>query len=397
MSPRDYANNCGAKDRRASQWLAMDTVWRASGLERVRKCRKVTHGEHVGVVVRPGGRAHYSGLVTCGSLWACPTCSAKIEAERGDELAAALRAWNATGGTVALLTLTMRHDRGQGLAELWDALSDAWRAASGAARGRVQTEMREAGVAGWVRKVEVTYGANGWHVHVHAFLFIEPDAPRRLPELGGAVFEAWSRRLQARGLAAPIANSGGLDLREVNLREALSEAAGYLAKGTYDAALSNDPTPQQFATDQAKRAARELTGQASKQARGGNRTPFGILADLGTFGLADDFAAWREWEAASLGRRGMTWSKGMRDRLGLDQERDDEAIAAETDGAGETVALLTRRQWASVRRAGPLAIVLLEVVEADPGYDTVAEVLNAWGVGAPLRPPQAVDDVLLAA
>ena len=26
------------------------------------------------------------------------------------------------------------------------------------------------GCVGWVRTVEVTHGANGWHVHVHALL-----------------------------------------------------------------------------------------------------------------------------------------------------------------------------------------------------------------------------------
>jgi hypothetical protein len=378
----ELANNCG--DRHRESWEITRFLHRVSSIERVRKCRQVPYSSTVGLVARPDGRAHLSGLQTCGSIWDCPVCALKIEATRADELGQAFRAWDARGGTIALLTLTMRHERGQELGELWDGLSDAWRAASGAAKGRVQNSMAAAGVAGWVRKVEVTHGVNGWHVHVHAALFIEPGAPDDLTPLGDVVFTAWARRLEARGLGAPIAGSGGLDLKRLDLGQAIEHAAGYLAKTSFEAveAVSSEDV-------QVRRAARELTGSATKRAGRGNRTPFGVLADLQAFGLADDVAIWREWEQGSRGRRAMSWSQGMRDLVLDDAEKSDEEIAAETDAAGVTVALLDLPGWRELYDAGPAAIAaVLSTVEACPIYEAVAAAMGALGLRPPLRPPQ---------
>ena len=41
--------------------------------------------------------AHYKGLQTCGSVWACPVCSAKISERRRIELAAAIAMHKAAG------------------------------------------------------------------------------------------------------------------------------------------------------------------------------------------------------------------------------------------------------------------------------------------------------------
>ena len=41
---------------------------------------------------------------------------------------------------------------------------------------------------------------------------------------------------------------------------------------------------------------------------------------------------WHEFERASRGRRQMTWSKGLRDLLGLNDERTDESVAEDEIG-----------------------------------------------------------------
>ena len=43
------------------------------------------------------GIAHYAGLTTCGSIWACPVCSAKIRNTRALEISAATAAWDFAG------------------------------------------------------------------------------------------------------------------------------------------------------------------------------------------------------------------------------------------------------------------------------------------------------------
>ena len=70
----------------------------------------------------------YSGLQTCGSVWTCPVCSAKIAERRRVELLHAMDTHKAADGFVSLLTLTTPHQRvttsrrfcptGQGIAGL---------------------------------------------------------------------------------------------------------------------------------------------------------------------------------------------------------------------------------------------------------------------------------------
>ena len=66
------------------------------------------------------GTASYAGLQTCGSVWTCPVCAAKIAERRRVELLEAMELHKAQGGAVYLLTLTTPHQRGDVLGELLD-------------------------------------------------------------------------------------------------------------------------------------------------------------------------------------------------------------------------------------------------------------------------------------
>ncbi|WP_331558632.1 hypothetical protein [Actinomycetospora sp.] len=62
-----------------------------------------------------GRRAGFEGLVTCGSVWACAVCAAKVAAKRAEELAVVLDAVHAAGGSAFMLTMTIRHNAGDRL------------------------------------------------------------------------------------------------------------------------------------------------------------------------------------------------------------------------------------------------------------------------------------------
>lgn len=358
--------------RRRGQWDALRTLWDCSSLDRVRTCRRVSRGKPV-VLNLQDGRASYSGLATCGSVWACPCCSSRINATRADELRQAVEGWHAQGGTVALLTLTMRHRRGVSLGTYWEALSPALAASVGGRYSRARKAKQAAGLFGYVITREATYGANGWHLHAHALLFLNAPTTEALDELGSAFYAAWATRLEREGLAAPDLRHG-IDLRVLELSEGRAHAAAYLAKGTYEAT----------------RAAGELSGGAGKTARRGNRTPWDVLADLTACRRPRDIALWREWEQASHHRRALTWSVGLRDRLALGQERDDDALAVEDvegGAAAETLLLLTPDEWRAVRhrRHGPTE--LLDAAEGGgppvSARRACVQLLNRWGVARP--------------
>ena len=128
---------------RALRYSARSVLADLTSLGRVKTC-----GTACGTAVavrHSGGSAGFAGLETCGSVWACPVCSAKVRAHRSAELERALTAHLSRGGSAHFLTLTMRHRRDPRtnatlpLADLWDDLASAWDAAKS---GRVFREGR---------------------------------------------------------------------------------------------------------------------------------------------------------------------------------------------------------------------------------------------------------------
>lgn len=351
----------------AAQWLA-----KFSTVERVQGCGRVPVGAAVAVRVTTSEDGHrvagFAGLMRCGSVWACPTCSARIARQRSDLLAEVLRRWHRDhGGRVAMVTLTVRHDRSQSLETVWDAVAKAWTAASngkwwqewGEKVGRLSD--RRAWKIPYLRYTEVTWSRrNGWHVHVHALLFVRdvPELDALVGQLAGDMWEKWDKAAQKAGLR------GG--------EQRHSDA--HVVRGDGDAELS-----QYFS-----KAVLELTtGHVAKSGREGHLTPFGILGLLGddlrgveplTPGKRSALrSAWAEWEQTSSGRRQMGWSHGLLAMLGLDSSwtpTDQEIVDAELDG--EVVAMIEPQVWRLIVGAG-LRVMVLDAFEysTEAGLDVL--------------------------
>ena len=377
-------SDTGPQDRCASRYLARHVLWNLSSLKRVRHCGRYSRsGDGVGVKITTGPagerRAGFSNVQTCGSVWACPRCSAKIAAGRQADIEGALAEWHRRGGRVALVTLTMRHKRGQALAGLWGGVSDAWhRATSGAAwkaeqqlhgvpMARVVRSGARAGMTvienrlRTIRVVEVTEGQNGWHVHIHALVFVAAGASVATVEsIGAGMFGRWSAALVAGGFEAPSGRHG-LDVRrlEGDPAAALGE---YFTKAQYSASM-------------------ETARGDLKDARGGNRTPFGILRGLvevhstgsleGREGLPEvshDEAKWAEWEKASKGRRQVAWTIGLRAELLTEEpELTDEELAEQDQGGEQLDRLVEPATFAEITndRADWLVLVAFTRSDAD--------------------------------
>ena len=382
------------------------------------ECGKVAHGPRGVVDVHGGGgRAGFGGLNSCGSVWSCPVCAAKIRAERAAELARALEAHTDAGGTAWLLTLTMRHrpdadGRTPPLAALWDDLGAAWHAATAGrawqegkqlappegkqltprqrerwgwllARGVETLPAANGLVIGTTRFVEATHGVNGWHLHVHVVVWLRPGAAadaERLRCLFLGMFDRWRLALVRRGRMAPIAERGGLDVRPITGPDSLP---GYLTKGTDAATVASI----------AQRAAWEATRGDVKQGRGGNSAPFELLADAVHGGKrsrerARARALWHEWEAASLGRRFVVWSRGdspewLAVLAARGVERTDEEIAEDTPG-DVVLGRIAPEDWPRICDSGA-ALDAVMTAAADGDAAAVAAALAVFGV--PLHPP----------
>lgn len=372
---------------RRSRFAAREVLWAESDLQRVAYCGRFASGDAVTVKrSADASGAGLGGVQSCGSVWACPVCSEKINAERQAELQRGIENWLAAGHAVLFGTLTLRHNNGHALAELWDAIGPAWtRTTSGArgwngskGKGFIDGDKFRFGIQGFVRVVETKHGwVNGWHPHIHFLLFLDKSlTEQQIKDLEARMFGRWEAALAKRGLS--VLQSVGIDLRPVHE----AALADYFTKGTYTAPSA---------------AAYEVTGSHSKRAGKGGRTPFEVLADVvwdrdhirkvdglridtRTGEVLDDenLRIWHEWEKASKGRRQLTWSRGLRDLLGLNEEKsDDEIVEEEHDG--EIVANLTAGQYRAVAAVPGRLADLLEAAE-HPDELHVVRVLGGWGL-----------------
>lgn len=308
-----------------------------------------------------------------------------------------MRAVDERGGSALLLTLTMRHGRGDRLGltrserarrivleerladvqvaeanewevderqaeadaiELqsirdregcWDVLSYAWHRVTSGSSWQADTE-RFGGLLGWAKAVEVTDGDNGWHVHLHVLLCFREQVSAELARaaLGPRLFGRWSRALARRGFSA--SEEHGWDLRRAQLGN--GDLADYFTK-----------------------MAHEVTSGHRKKGRTfSGRTPMQLLGEAVDTYEESALARWWEWESASDGRRQLTWSTGRRDLralAGLGREESDEEIAEEDQEADVRIAL-TSETWGWLVASGN-ACALLAVAE-DDGLDGV----RAW-------------------
>jgi hypothetical protein len=100
-----------------------------------RKCGKVLHSGSVGIRLRVAdGKAHYHGLTRCACWHSCPVCGWQIGAHRAEQVRRVAEAHRAKGGSVYMVTFTARHQLGDPLRALYEAVAGSYRYAhSGAA------------------------------------------------------------------------------------------------------------------------------------------------------------------------------------------------------------------------------------------------------------------------
>lgn len=378
-----------ADDRRAGRFHAQRVLWSISSRPRGRCCGLRASGGSVELRRSEGASgaiAGFAGLQTCGSVWACPVCSARILAERQNEVARAVAFWMLTGGRVAFLTFTVRHHAKHTLATVWDAVQAAHAAmtsgrayqadkarlgvattrvvASGARKGQtVPTD-----VLPWLRVVEVTQGANGWHVHQHMLVFLPAGTSKNtLADLYGAWHGRWSLGARSAGL------DGSLMVNVAKFVDSSGGIGSYVTKNTY--------TPAEV-------AGLEVARGDLKVARFGNRSAMQLLRDVVDGSTGADRALWAEFETVSAGRRQMTWAGGARDLLNLGAERDDEQIAAEEVGSGaDAVCLVDPKDYRTGIALVGRRATLLDALEVSPA--AAFDLLDRWGV--PYRLPSLVE------
>jgi hypothetical protein len=332
---------------RVERYALQSVVRRLLPNSRTAKCLRLRQSKSNGIGVFRSiayKRAHYGGLQTCSSVWACPVCSAKISERRRAELQALIGYHQAAGGVVLLVTRTVPHSRTDDPGELLDRIAQAERSYTG--HRDYKTIMRAFGLVGKVRAVEVTHGhANGWHPHVHELVFLA--APVVLSDLEDDLSRIWSAAAVRAGLQLP-SRAHGLTVQDG------SKAAKYASKWGLES---------------------ELTQWHRKRGKIESRTPFDLLRD--NIGANDAHAGhlFVQYAEAFHGRHQLQFSRGLKALYNVSEVSDEELVHAQDEDA-VLLGSLDLDQWRMVCRAEGRG-VLLEVA-ANAGWDGVLELLESF-------------------
>jgi hypothetical protein len=342
---------CADEPRRSVMGELYDLLdaFRDYGSNRVQRCTHRQVAAAVRISEAPGAFPHYVGLQSCGDVWACPPCAARINLKRLDEVQRALAAHSARygHGSIALASLTVRHGFGDDCQPLRRGVARAWSKLL-AGKGW-ETRRRQLGIE-WIRKLEVTQGANGWHPHLHVVLLCTRELPA---DFGAWLSERWQRCVE-RALGADFVpdDEHGVDLQVCHGER---ELARYLVK-----------------------LGLELLSPTSKRGRSANRTPLQILADFAHSGDLLDLRLYRRYATAMKGARQLTWSKGLKARYAINDLTNEEMLEAE-DRNAKTIhhALISAREWVVVRDIPGAKATLLEIAK-DGGRECVYAAIDLY-------------------
>ena len=349
---------------RLERWALQSVARWAVPDSRTARCLRVRQKGRDGVDVlrsRVHFMAHFSGLQTCGSVWVCPICATKISERRRVELLAGMASHQVQGGQVLLLTFTHPHTKADRLGDLLVGEQLALTRFFGSTAGVAL--FRDMGRVGHVRAWEVMHGrrrevSHGWHPHFHILLFLDRDSG----DLGAwedRLFSVWANACRLGGLDAPSRAHG------VRLDDG-TKAGRYVAKMGLE-----ELTGPVWGLDA------EMTKGHIKRAKDGE-TPFDLLrAILGDRGDGEAVRLFREYAGAYRGKRQLVWSRGLRERLGLDADVSDEEIAATPEEGAEVLGRLTLDEWRAVLRCD-FRGELLEL--ARHGWEHVRRLLDGLGV-----------------
>lgn len=370
--PADF----GARNARAEKYLALHQarVWigrRVNILKpdepfpgnvfRTFDCRHVRTSMSVSLHRSPAfNSAHYKGLATCGSVWACPVCAGKIQERRRLELEHLVQWADTQAKQAIMVTFTFPHAAFHSLADLLARQSDAFMRFR---RGSPYSRLKDfIGFSGLVRSLEVTHGANGWHPHTHELWLVDPSVQA---DIRSRLVELWERACIAAGLLDPAdhVKVQAFRLHSVDVR--LNATSGdYLAK--------QDSSRNWGITHEVAKA----SSKAGK-AKGVHPHEFLVRRQKG------DEARYFEYLEGMKGKRQLFWSSRLKSQCGLD-DFSDEFIAHHEQDNADLLGNLDQDEWDFIR-SKRIAAQVLDAAELG-GWDLVIRYLDRLGFKRPPVP-----------
>lgn len=273
--------------------------------------------------------ASLSGVQTCGSVWSCPVCSRRIAVKRGNEIKQALAYWRDNGKLPIMMTLTASHKLQDSLKSIKNRFKQAWRKLS--KHGSYRNLLKKYGIEDSIKATEPTRTyENGWHYHYHVLMAMDKTLLMAMSDedsqaLQDKLYKLWAQCLNEQGMYASKKHGLVLSLHG-------NVGKKYLSK----LGLQED---SQGNLDY------ELSGAANKDYKG--RNIWAILRSASEGNEADELL-YLEYVEAMSGDAWITWSNGLKDKVGL-AEASDEELSAEDTFQKEALMKLSDEEFKPVR------------------------------------------------
>lgn len=361
---------------RRSAYALKNTSAKLLPAERVAHClnHRVTNERGVDVRLnKSNGRAGYGNLMRCDSVWVCPCCSARILAQRGEEVAKGVETWTEAGGSVWMLTLTHSHERTDNPAIKMKLLQNALSRFFG--DRAMKSVFEQFGKTGQITALETTYSeANGWHPHHHILMFSAMSPDQFLNDVVSVTYdERGYIEYVTPHREKRLVKTGRIDdIKTVSFEHFIKSYWVRICDGVglgtpsieRGATIQNAEAVKSYLTK--FKTAQELTNAQSKRGKNGSRNQWEILADAHN-GCERSGRLWQVYAAAFKGARQLFWSRGLKKLLLIDDVADDEIEELALAGIDDeiiTVIELAVEDWGYIRRKNWRA-ELLEIVEND--------------------------------
>lgn len=327
--------------------------------------------EFIPLYLTSSGTVVRGGIRSCGKVWTCPVCGAKISTRRNIEVKTIINKAHKMKKSVYMLTLTAPHyakDSILSLAERMKAAlldfqnSRTWRGIK-----------REYKLFGSIRTMETTIGGkNGAHNHFHIILIFSTCITNAIAKkIKEKIFAAWEEACRKNNLL----------LSNADFTETMKQLADFHKHGV-DLKRDFDPeyiSKQSIEWQREMRvsatwgAAEELTlshlkkkidSEPKTDSDVGGLTPFGFAAKIGIRAamgrysateFAEDSETLIEYCCAVFGRKQVVFSRGLREWANLDEGEDgqgktDEQLCKEQTDFGKIIGGFDLKQHRFIRR-----------------------------------------------
>lgn len=331
------------------------------------------------------GKTFYSGLCTCGGVWVCPVCAAKIQSRRTIEIQNLFqkaykqqldkeeKAFYTFGvqKQIAMITLTYPHALSDKLADSLERHANALVIFRKYNNTNFKKFKDNIGYEGLVRSLELTYGANGWHPHTHELWVI--DYCEKNDEKENQIREYLLKRWEHACRKAGLLKEDKLTAFRKNSIHVIFQAkdSDYIAK-------------QNSINDKTWGADKEVATSHSKIGKGHGKAPFQIL--LETENSTKARSLYLEYTFAMKGKAQLFWTPGLKGKVGV-EEKTDEELAEEMSDIADLLAILQKEHWNCVIK-NKARSEILDIAE-NKGIDGLIAWFSDFGIV--LDPPTEED------